>query len=113
MYNHQKHYMIRIGDNIINVSDINVQLTIMKHATIYVELDISKYPEYYDYFIEKYENKNIFTISSRNFVGMGCRIKTLDIEFKVKMNLTIVCDLLDPDIIDRRDILIEQLLNDK
>lgn len=104
---------LKIGDDIINVSNVNVQLTIMKHATIYIELDISKYAELYDYFIDKYENKRIFTISSNQFVGMGCRIKTLDIEFKVKMNLTIVCDLLDPDISERRDILIEQLLNEK
>lgn len=103
---------IKIGDNIIDVNDINIQLTIMKHATIYIELDISKNIKYYEYFINLYENREVFNINSSKFTALGCRIKTMDIEFKSKMNLNIICDLLDPDIVDRRDNLIEQILNE-
>jgi hypothetical protein len=103
---------IKIGENIFEIKDISVQLSLMKHATIYLEIDIAKFPTHYDYFIDKYENRKIFDIHSSKFMAQGCRIKTIDIEFKSKLNLNIICDILDPDISERRDHLIEEILKD-
>jgi len=104
---------IKIEEDIFYISNINVQFTIMSHANIGLEIDINKYPEYYDYFINKYENFKVFTINSSKFTALSCRIKTTDIMFKTKLNLNIICDSIDTDIIERREDILSQILNEK
>jgi hypothetical protein len=104
---------IKIEEDIFYISNINVQFTIISHANIRLEIDIQKYPEYYDYFVSKYENWNTFNISNNKFVAVGCVIKSLDIIFKTKLHLEILCDIIDTDIIERREDILNQILNEK
>ena len=103
---------IKIEEDIFYISNINVQFTIMSHANIGLEIDIQKYPEYYDYFINKYENWSTFIISNNKFVASSCVIKSMDIIFKTKLNLQILCDVIDTDIVERREDIINQILNE-
>ena len=61
---------IKIEEDIFYISNINVQFTIMSHANISLEMDIHKYPEYYDYFVSKYENWNTFTINNNKLMNI-------------------------------------------
>ena len=104
------------------------------HASIYLSVDISKYPSYKDYFIKKYDAQNSsgqllssdsnglpswtpvvkFDMMSSKFVARGCMIKSIDTDFTTKINLNIKCDLLETaDLQGRREERLEDILNDK
>ena len=103
---------VKIDDEVFHVEDISVQLSISKHATIYLDLDIENNKHYYDFFIDKYEKVKNFTIEHTKYVAKGCRIKTIDIVFNSKLNLNIYCEHIDTDVSERRDSIIEQILEE-
>lgn len=110
---------VRIDNDIFNIEDIVVQTSIGTHATIYITLDINSNPTYHNFFIKLYETQHHqtikkFKIVSSKFVGIGSIIKSIDTDFDNKMNLSIICDILDvTDIQTRRDDLLNDLLNDE
>jgi hypothetical protein len=110
---------VRIDNDIFDIEDITIQTSIGTHATIYITLDINSNPTYHKYFIKLYENQNHqtikkFKITSSRFVGIGSVIKSIDTDFDNKMNLSILCDILDvTDVQSRRDELLNDLLNDE
>ena len=104
---------IKIEEDTFNISNINVQFTIMSHANISLEIDIKKNPKYYNYFINKYEENKIFTINNSKFIASNCIIKSLDIIFKDKLYLNILSDSIDTDILERREDILNQILNEK
>lgn len=112
---------IKIEEEIFCIEDISVQYTLLKHTNIYIEIDIKKY-DYYSFFINLYENNRGFNINFSNevakyfnnkFLAKGCHIKTMDIIFNSKINLNIICDVLLENIMERRDDVIEQILENK
>ena len=125
---------VKIGDDIFHIEDGSVQLSMGSHASIYLSVDISKYPSYKDYFIKKYDAQNSsgqllssdsnglpswtpvvkFDMMSSKFVERGCMIKSIDTDFTTKINLNIKCDLLETaDLQGRREERLEDILNDK
>lgn len=104
---------VKIDNEIFHIEDINVQLSITKHATIYLELNIEKNINYYNFFLDKYENIKQFTIEHPKYVAKNCRIKTIDIVFNSKLNLNIHCQHIDTDVSERRDTIIGQILKEK
>jgi len=120
--NQSKIDWIRIDNEIFNIESLSIQTSIGTHATIYVTLDILSNPTYFNFFIKIYENQNHstynknskFTLTSSKFRGIGSIIKSIDTDFDNKMNLSILCDVLDiTDIQERRDELLNDLLNDE
>ena len=112
---------IKIEEEIFCIEDISVQYTLLKHTNIYIEIDIKKY-DYYSFFINLYEINRGFNINFSNevakyfnnkFLAKGCHIKTMDIIFNSKINLNIICDVLLENIMERRDDMIEQILENK
>ena len=103
---------IKIDNEVFHVEDISVQLSITKHATIYLELNIENNQHYYSFFVDKYENIKRFTIEHPKYIAKECKIKTIDIVFNSKLNLNIFCEHIDTDISERRDSIIEQILEE-
>lgn len=103
---------IKIEEDIFHISNINIQFTIMSHANISLEIDIDSNPTYYDYFTKKYENWATFTISNNKFIASSCIIKTMDVIFNKKLYLSIICDVIDTDVIERREDILNQILNE-
>lgn len=101
---------IRIDKDVFEVTDISIQTSICSHATIYISLDIQKYPNCINYFSNIYDNLISFDLIGYSFICHNSMIKALDIEFNKIMNLTIRCDVLK-DVSDRRDEVIEKILN--
>jgi len=126
---------IKIDNDVFHVDDVSVQLSMGSHASIYLSIDISKYPSYKDYFIKKYDAQNStsgqvlqsnsnglptwttmikFDMISSKFIAKGCIIKSIDTDFTTKINLNIKCDMLETaDLQGRREERIEDILNDK
>lgn len=102
---------IKIEEDIFYISNINIQYTIMEHTNISIEIDISKHPEYYNYFVNKYEKWNTFTINNNKFIASNCVIKSMDTIFNTKLNLEIICDIINTNIVERREDIINQILN--
>lgn len=111
---------VKINNDIYDVIDGSVQLSVGSHATIHLTFDISKNKSYQDTLIKLYESqqnyvgKDIkFTISNAKFIGSGSMIKSIDTDFSSKMNITIRCDYLQTlDIQERRDEMIDEVLNE-
>ena len=103
---------IKIDNEVFHVEDISVQLSISKHATIYLELSIESNQHYYSFFVDKYENTKRFTIEHPKYIAKSCKIKTIDIVFNSKLNLNIFCEHIDTDVSERRDSIIEQILEE-
>lgn len=110
---------IKINNNIYDVMDVSVQLSVGSHATIHLTFDISKNKSYRDIFIKMSEIQQNYTgseykfqISNSRFIGQGSLIKSIDTDFTDRMNLTIICDYIQTlDIQDRRDEMIDEILN--
>jgi hypothetical protein len=112
---------IKIEEEIFCIENISVQYTLLKHTNIYIEIDIRKY-DYYSFFINLYENNRGFDMSFCNevakhfnnkFLAKGCHIKTMDIIFNTQINLNITCNSLLENIMERRDDVLEQILENK
>lgn len=105
---------IKIDNDVFDVIDVTVQLSIGSHTTTYISLDINKNPNYLKYFTNLYENHSSFTMSSIKFVAPGSLIKSIDVDFDSNMNLTIKSDIFNPvNIQERREEIIDELLNNK
>lgn len=105
---------VKIDNDIFDVVDVTVQLSIGSHTTTYISLDINKKPNYLKYFTNLYENHSSFTMSSIKFVAPGSLIKSIDVDFDSNMNLTIKSDIFNPvNIQERREEIIDELLNNK
>ena len=105
---------VKIDNDIFDVVDVTVQLSIGSHTTTYISLDINKNPNYLKYFTNLYENHSSFTMSSIKFVAPGSLIKSIDVDFDSNMNLTIKSDIFNPvSIQERREEIIDELLNNK
>jgi hypothetical protein len=110
---------IKINNDIYDIIDGSVQLSVGSHATIHLILDISKNKSYQDIFIKLYESQQNyvgkdtkFTISNAKFIGSGSMIKSIDTDFNSKMNITIRCDYLQTlDIQERRNGLLNDLID--
>ena len=74
-----------------------------------IELDINKNPEYYQYFIDKYEKRNTFKLTINKFIANDCIIKKIDVIFESKLNLSILCSKIN-DLSDNRDEIISEIL---
>jgi len=48
---------VKINNDIYHIKDCVVQLSVMAHATINIEIDLKKYPTYSDVFFNMYDNK--------------------------------------------------------
>lgn len=102
---------MKIANDTFYVKECDVQLSMERWAILYLTLDLSSYPEYYDAFIDLHEKRMPFQAITVKFAARGCRIKTMDIDFGKKMSMSIRCDSLDPhDISERRDGIIDDLL---
>lgn len=102
---------IKIEDETFYVEEVSMQLTIGAHASINISLDISKYPDYSDVFFNKFDKSEKFTLVAKSFETRGTLIKTIDIGKKL-LNISLKCDYTNQTPIDeRRDILINQILN--
>lgn len=106
-------HLIKIGNEIFLINEGSVQLSLGTHATIILNLDIKKHPEYVNIFFKKYEMKEKFNILAKLFSGIGTRIKSIDIDrITNQMNLSLRCDILESKTIDeRRNELIDILLD--
>jgi len=105
---------VKIDNDIFDVVDVTVQLSIGSHTTTYISLDINKNTNYLKYFTNLYENHSSFTMSSIKFVAPGSLIKSIDVDFDSNMNLTIKSDIFNPvNIQERREEIIDELLNNK
>ena len=104
--------LIRIGDDEFNLdNDLSIQTSIGSHTTVYTSMDISKYPSYEDYFSNLYENSISFTLSNAKLVSHNSVIKSIDVSFNNKMNLTIRCEFLYiKDESEMRDEKIDEIL---
>ena len=105
---------VKIDNDIFDVVDVTVQLSIGSHTTTYISLDINKNTNYLKYFTNLYENHSSFTMSSIKFVAPSSLIKSFDVDFNSNMNITIKSDVFNPvNIQERRDEMIDELLNNK
>jgi hypothetical protein len=110
---------VKINDNVINVEDGSVQLSMGSHASIYLSIDISKNPSYHNFFIKLYESQNSgntksskFDLISSKFQAIGSLIKSIDTDFNNRMNISIKCDYFNPlNIEDRRNEIINDILD--
>jgi hypothetical protein len=102
---------IKIDNETFYVKEVMIQLTVMAHATIDLSFDIKSYPSYSDIFFNMYEKGSKFNIVAKEFEGKGIMIKAVDVGSKI-MNISLKCDLLNhKDISERRDEIIEEVLN--
>lgn len=102
---------LKIENKIYFVKNCVVQLTIMSHATINIEIDLKKYPTYSDVLFNMYDNKTKFDLIGKEFYGKGAQIKSIDYDHS-RMNISLRCDLLNPsNILERRDEIIDDLLD--
>ena len=105
---------IKIAGDIFYTKECDVQLSMEKWATLYLSLDISAYPKYYDEFVAMHEVRKTFDMTTISFSAIKCRIKTLDIDFGKSISMCIRCEELDThDMSVRRDGLIDDILGEK
>lgn len=104
---------VKINDDVFFIEDVSMQLTIGAHSSIEMLVDLQKYPEYSDIFFNKFDKKEKFNLSSKNFEGRGTIIKSIDIGNKF-LNISMRSDYTDMTPIDeRREILIDEILNNQ
>lgn len=104
---------VKINNDIYHIKDCVVQLSVMSHATINIEIDLKKYPTYSDIFFNMYDSGLKFDLIGRDFDGRGTQIKSIDCN-STRMNIYLRCDILNPsNILERRDEIIDELLNNE
>lgn len=106
---------IKIENEIFYISDLISQYHVVDYTTsrcsIIIDIDIIKYPNYLPHFIKMYESKKSFVMSNNSFVANACLIKSLDIIFRERITLNIICNKIDSSIDDVRDGIIDDILN--
>ena len=109
-----KSNWIRIDGQVFDVEEASVQLSMGSHATMYISLDILKYPSYSNYFIRLYESAKQFNLTAHKFEAIGSNITQIDIDFNSKMNLSIRADILETkNTQKRREEIIDDILKDE
>ncbi len=115
----------KIKDDIFYTESITCQLSIGSHGSIDISLDLNTHPGYrkyfYDQFDKMYNSKNgqqgykkdyIFDIITTSWKGIGCGIKSMDINTNGILNLDIYCDYIqNENIQERRENIINDILN--
>lgn len=105
---------LKIENSIFYAKECEVQLSFERWATLYIILDIGAHPEYYDFFMDIYEGRKLFDMSTIKFAARKCRIKTMDIDFGKKISMSIRCESIDAhDMAIRRDGIIDDILGDR
>jgi hypothetical protein len=111
---------IKIDGQTFEIEKGDAHFSTGSHATISIRLDLKKNPTYYQFFIKKYEEQSSnsksskFDVHHRHFIARGTLIKTMDVSFDDEMNLSLICDILDPtNPQERRDEIIDDILNDE
>ena len=83
---------VKINNDIYHIKDCVVQLSVMSHATINIEIDLKKYPTYSDIFFNMYDSGFKFDLIGRDFDGRGAQIKSIDCN-STRMNISLRCDI--------------------
>lgn len=102
---------VEIDEKIFQVENLVLQFTISDSATITFEINLKTHNEYYNFFVDKYEDGKTFLMRTNQFMSRGCLIKILNIDFKNKIIVTISCDTVETDISEQRDETINRILN--
>ena len=124
--NKPQNKWFKIKDDTFYSESISCQLSTGSHGDIDISLDLNKYPNYRKYFYDLFDkmyNANtgqhgykkdyIFDIITPHWRGIGCSIKSMDINTNGLLNLDIRCDYIQQENIqDRRDNLIDDILNE-
>ena len=117
----------KIKDDTFYSESISCQLSIGSHSDIDISLDLNKYTNYRKYFYDLFDkmyNANtgstftfkkdyIFDIITPHWRGIGCSIKSMDINTNGLLNLDIRCDYIDMENIqERRENILNDILNE-
>lgn len=118
--------IIKINDDYFTVESISTQYSIGSHGVISLTINTLKYPQYYKFFTEifdnYYDNNNklskydiAFNIQFKNLRAYGCMIKSLDIDsMNYLLYVNINCDYLEQVTVqEKRDELIDEVLNEQ
>lgn len=118
--------IIKINDDYFNVESISTQYSIGSHGVISLTLNTLKYPQYYRFFTDIFDNYYdssngvyksdiTFNIQFKNLRAYGCIIKSLDIDsMNYLLYVNINCDYLEQATIqEKRDELIDEVLNEQ
>jgi hypothetical protein len=103
---------IKVDNEIFECIDGTAQLSFGSHATLNIIFDLDKFPKYELFFIKIYESEKIFKTTSSKFQSSGCKIKSLDIDYREKkMEISIHSDIFETkEVSNRRDEAINELL---
>jgi len=106
--------IININNEFFEYLDIQCQFSFGTHATLYLTFDLKKNAEYKSRLISLYESEKSFNIISNKFTSENNIIKSFDLDpIKSLITLTIRADyLITIPQVERRDNIIEDLLND-
>lgn len=104
---------LEIDDEVFHIENLSIQYTIESNATITFDVDLKKHSDYYTFFVDKYDSCRTFVIHTNQFMGRGCLIKILNIEFNNKIDITISCDSIERNISKQRDKKIDKILGQK
>lgn len=104
---------IKIDGKVFEYRTCLSQLSINAHVAIYVDFDLVRFPEYEKELLSIYDNKyEDIIIETVKYIGYGCKMKTLDINFNKSISISIDSQYIDlANIQERRDQNLEELLN--
>ena len=106
----------KINDIIFYPKSFETQTSIINNIgsnLIYIKLDIKSHSMYKSIFMKKFEENKKFNIITSKIFFIGCYIKTIDF-FEDELSIYIGCDYLEYiDICERRDEIINDLLEIK
>lgn len=125
-------YTVKIKDKYFIVEDISTQFSIGSHGTINLTINTLKYPDYYHFFTDIFDNYSdeifnqrptsrheltadtVFDLQWKNLRGYGCSLKSLDIDsMNYLMYISIMCNYLEQVTVqEKRDELIDDVLNE-
>jgi hypothetical protein len=106
---------IKIDGVIFNCREIQSQLSIGSHATVYLDFNLVENPSYENPLLNMYEmNLRNLTIESKTFIARGCKMKTLNINANKSISIAMSSDYMELiSMEDRRDQNLEDILNIK
>ena len=104
---------LKIKEKVFFYHQMSIQPTLSSQATIYLDLDLNKYPLYKDFFFNLYDSRERFNISTNRIIANDNSISYLDYDTKKsKLSLEIQTDLLIfININERRSDIIDDILN--
>lgn len=104
---------VKIDNQIFEYRSSSSQLSINAHVSIYLDFDLIAHPEYERELLSIYDSKyEDMIIETVKYIGYGCKMKTLNINFNKSISISIDSDYIDlANIQERRDQNLEELLN--